>query len=136
MKKIFSFISIFAIQFLFAQELAVDGNLKVTGQIDAQGQTIKNVGNPTLTTDAANVQYVDERTSTRDRIISLKCGWLIYTGNQLPDIGSCEPPPCPDGWNELTTYNEIVSTSVTRDGGDVHQTIGGNSVKLCMEDLE
>ena len=39
----------------FSQELQVDGNLKVTGEIDAQGQAIKNVGTPQLATDAVNL---------------------------------------------------------------------------------
>lgn len=42
-------------QFSFAQELKVDGNLKVTGKIDAQNQPITNVGNPTEGFDAVNL---------------------------------------------------------------------------------
>ena len=40
--------------FIFATELEVDGNLKVTGNIDAQNNPIKNVGIPTDLTDAIN----------------------------------------------------------------------------------
>ena len=39
---------------LFSTELEVDGNLKVTGEIDAQNNAIKNVGIPTTMTDAIN----------------------------------------------------------------------------------
>tara|TARA_Y100000590_G_C15376526_1_gene884669 strand:+ start:139 stop:543 length:405 start_codon:yes stop_codon:yes gene_type:complete len=38
----------------FTQELEVEGDLKVTGNIDAQNQAIKNVGVPQELTDAIN----------------------------------------------------------------------------------
>ena len=38
----------------FTQELEVEGNLKVTGNIDAQNNPIKNVGIPQELTDAIN----------------------------------------------------------------------------------
>ena len=47
-------ILIILISFTFATELEVDGNLKVTGNIDAQNQAIKNVGIPQELTDAIN----------------------------------------------------------------------------------
>ena len=40
--------------FIIAGELEVDGNLKVSGNIDAQNQAIKNVGIPQDLTDAIN----------------------------------------------------------------------------------
>ena len=40
--------------FTFAGELEVDGDLKVTGNIDAQNNPIKNVGIPQTLTDAIN----------------------------------------------------------------------------------
>ena len=39
---------------IFAGELEVDGNLKVTGTVDANGNPITNVGAPLLSTDAVN----------------------------------------------------------------------------------
>ena len=45
-----------ALPVLFAQELEVEGNLKVTGEIDAQGNPITNLGNPVNATDAVNMQ--------------------------------------------------------------------------------
>ena len=39
---------------LFAGELEVDGNLKLSGSIDMQNQIIKNVGEPQSLTDAIN----------------------------------------------------------------------------------
>ena len=47
-------ILIILISFTFATELEVDGNLRVTGNIDAQNQRIKNVGIPHDLTDAIN----------------------------------------------------------------------------------
>ena len=38
----------------FTEEMKVDGNLKVTGNIDASGQPINNVGVPLSMTDAIN----------------------------------------------------------------------------------
>ena len=43
---------------LFSNELEVEGSLKVTGGIDAQGQLVSNVGNPVLETDATNLATV------------------------------------------------------------------------------
>lgn len=45
---------ILSLTLIFAAELEVDGNLKVTGNIDAQNNPIKNVGPPTTLTDAVN----------------------------------------------------------------------------------
>jgi hypothetical protein len=42
----------------FATELEVEGSLKVTGGIDAQGQPITNVGNPVNPTDAVPMSAV------------------------------------------------------------------------------
>ena len=44
----------FLLTFIIAGELEVDGNLKVSGNIDAQNQAIKNVGIPQDLTDAIN----------------------------------------------------------------------------------
>ena len=42
----------------FTQELEVEGDLKVTGNIDAQNQAIKNVGAPADMNDAINAQVL------------------------------------------------------------------------------
>ena len=52
MKRIISIILLSAS--LFANELEVDGGLSVTGEINANNQSIKNVGLPTSLTDAIN----------------------------------------------------------------------------------
>ena len=45
-------------QFSFAQEVKVDGNLKVMGKIDAQNQPITNVGAPVNLDDAVNARVL------------------------------------------------------------------------------
>ena len=50
MKKIL----LLSLTLIFAAELEVDGNLKVTGNVDVQNNPIKNVGPPTELTDAIN----------------------------------------------------------------------------------
>ena len=45
---------ILCLTFTIATELEVDGNLKVTGDIDASGNPVKNIGLPTTLNDAIN----------------------------------------------------------------------------------
>jgi hypothetical protein len=47
------------LSFLFAQELEVDGGLKVTGEIDATGNVLTNLGDPVAETDAVNLRSLD-----------------------------------------------------------------------------
>ena len=61
--------------FSFTQELEVEGDLKVTGNIDASNQRITNVAEPVLTTDVATANYVLSRTSDNGSIIVFKC-WV------------------------------------------------------------
>ena len=116
---------------LFAQELEVQGDLKVTGSVDASGNPITNVGEPVLTTDVATANYVLERTTSKGRIIILKCPWQNWTTNHhsLPGVLSCEPPECPEGWSSLETFNEIISVSIYEYGG----ANAGNSIRYCIE---
>ncbi|SVD54521.1 uncharacterized protein METZ01_LOCUS407375 [marine metagenome] len=44
----------------FSQELEVEGNLKVQGNIDASNQRVTNVGNPTDLTDAVNTEFLQD----------------------------------------------------------------------------
>ena len=55
MKKIYLLIGISC---LFANELEVDGSLKVSGGVDVQGNVISNVGDPVNPTDAMNLTSV------------------------------------------------------------------------------
>ena len=57
MKKIFT---ILILSSLFAGELEVEGDLKVSGNIDAQNNPIKNVGIPTDMNDAVNAQILQD----------------------------------------------------------------------------
>ena len=47
-----------ALAFLQAQELEVEGNLKVQGNIDASNQRVTNVGSPTDLQDAVNTEFL------------------------------------------------------------------------------
>jgi len=49
-----------ALAFLQAQELEVEGNLKVQGNIDASNQRVTNVGSPTDLTDAVNTEFLQD----------------------------------------------------------------------------
>lgn len=51
------------IGFAFSQEFEVDGNLSVTGNIDANDQRITNIGSPTNMQDAVNTQFLQEALS-------------------------------------------------------------------------
>ena len=56
MKKIL----LLSLTLICATELEVDGNLKVTGNVDVQNNPIKNVGPPTTLTDAVNGQVLQD----------------------------------------------------------------------------
>ena len=119
---------------IFSAELEVDGDLKVTGTVDASGNPITNVGAPLLSTDAASAGYVLSATGGKGRIITIKCPW-ITSG----DITDCEPPSCPDGWSSLITFNEITAAGVggganaNSAGTNFSYKTAGNSIRYCME---
>jgi hypothetical protein len=52
------YLSILLLTIPFTQELQVEGNLKVTGSIDAQGNPITNVGSPIQSDDAVNMGFL------------------------------------------------------------------------------
>ena len=115
-------------------ELELEGDLKVTGNIDANGNAINNVGEPVLTTDVATANYVNSRTSGKGRIITLKCGWVESNGwLYVPGIGSCTPPSCPDGWDDLAVYTENTAASGASSNSQSKNILYGNSVRLCIE---
>ena len=66
-------------QFSFAQEFKVDGNLKVTGKIDAQNQPITNVGNPTEGFDAVNLSTLSSFLGSDDNY-DYKIRYLLIDG--------------------------------------------------------
>ena len=49
-----------ALGFLQAQELEVEGDLKVQGNIDASNQRVTNVGSPTDLQDAVNTEFLQD----------------------------------------------------------------------------
>ena len=122
------------LSFGLAAEMEVDGDLKVTGTVDASGNPITNVGAPLLSTDAASAGYVITATGGKGRIITIKCPWI--TGGEISD---CEPPSCPDGWSSLITFNEITAAGVggganaNSAGTNFSYKTAGNSVRYCME---
>ena len=117
---------------LFASELEVQGNLKVTGTLDANGNPITNVGEPILTTDVATANYVNTRTAGKGRIITLKCAWSIQVSNGSDAVGSCEAPLCPNDWNELAQSNEVTSVTGRSNNGNEKYLVG-NSIRYCIE---
>ena len=118
------FILLLLLTFIHTQELEVEGDLKVTGNIDASNQRITNVAEPVLTSDVATANYVDLRSAGKGRIISLKCPWIY---NSITD---CDPPSCPDGWTELAQSNETSGITVNN-GNSI--TVVGNSIRFCIE---
>ena len=117
--------------FALAAEMEVDGNLKVTGTVDANGNPITNVGAPLLSTDAASAGYVLNATAGKGRIITVKCPWIDNDpNNHNYDWNSCEPPVCPNGWDELVVFNEVVAMTYRTEG---YWDFAGNSIRYCME---
>ena len=76
---------ILCLTFTIATELEVDGNLKVTGDIDVQNNPIKNVGPPTALTDAINGNALQD--AIRDdgnyeyKIYLVRLGGSEYSSN-------------------------------------------------------
>ena len=104
MKKIL-FISL---SLLFAGEMEVDGNLKVTGQIDASNQRIKNVGPPTDMMDAINGNVLQD--ALRDdgvyeyKVILIR---ISYSGNSSNMHGHEYGLDAADSWNSSYSNNLI-----------------------------
>ena len=127
-------ILLFILTIAFAGELEIEGDLKVTGSVDANGNPITNVGEPVVSSDVATANYVLERTAGKGRIIAIKCGWVTNASyNSVPSVGSCEPPVCPNGWNSLITFNEVTAASAQGYNDNTTKVAYGNSVRYCME---
>ena len=84
MKKIL----ILCLTFMIATELEVDGNLKVTGSVDASGNPIKNIGLPTTLNDAINGNALQD--ALRDDatyeylFINVRFYYALYYASSLP----------------------------------------------------
>ena len=90
---------------LYAQELEVEGNLKVTGEIDAQGNPITNVGNPTQDNDAVNLSTVRDMSGMKPE--------RIYTHHNYP-YGMDFSFTVPDGkvWKIITSATDNPSIAI------------------------
>lgn len=103
--------------------------MKVRGGIDVSGTRISNVEEPVNSSDAATMGYVlnqISQVSDSKSVIVLKCPWQdIVIG------GSCMPPECPEGWEELTDYNEITGVSLKAKSVDFYV---GNTCRICTSE--
>ena len=95
--------------FVFAGELEVDGNLKVSGSIDAQNNPIQNVGIPQELTDAINGNVLQDA---------------------LRDDGSYEykimKVAIPHTWAGLYTYYRVMDTDLSGEDAPGYLTQLGN----------
>ena len=82
MKKIL----LLSLTLIFATELEVDGDLKVTGSVDASGNPIKNVGPPTELTDAINAQILQDAIRNDGPFEYLSYKVKIYTSTTNNDM--------------------------------------------------
>tara|TARA_Y100000816_G_C26057350_1_gene554936 strand:- start:889 stop:1320 length:432 start_codon:yes stop_codon:yes gene_type:complete len=85
MKNILIFYTI--IGFAFSQEFEVNGNLRVTGNIDANDQRVMNIGSPEDIRDAVNTEFLQESLREDPGPFEFK---LIYfsTFTQSPNTNS------------------------------------------------
>jgi hypothetical protein len=132
MKKYIITVLIIAVGLIIAQEMSVDGKLTVTDEIDLTGNRITNVGDPVEDTDGVNALYVESRVANHSNIIELSCGWSTTCFNCDPEIGSCTPPACPEGWIELAQSNAIAGVDAIFTNNTPMYTVG-NTTRICIE---
>ena len=65
---------------IFSAEMEVDGNLKVTGTVDASGNAITNVGVPQTMTDAVNAGILQSALSD-DGVYELMFLYIKFQGS-------------------------------------------------------
>ena len=121
MKKIYLLIGISC---LFANELEVDGSLKVSGGVDVQGNVISNVGDPVNPTDAVNMNSVGGVVNNILSLAGMEPPERIYT-KSIENVDSGFDATVPDGkiWCINITGAGIYFVI---DGKDVY-TAGENS---------
>lgn len=118
---------------IFSAEMEVDGNLKVTGNIDASGQPINNVGVPLSMTDAINGNVLQSALRD-DGLYEYKMyyvafpsreDWFVNTSYQyITKYLSIDFTDSGDGWD--TKLN-----SLTSDGWSLSNVIyKGNSTGI------
>ena len=122
MKHLLSILLISSI--CLTQELQVDGDLKVTGTVDAQGNPITNVGAPQTLTDAVNAGILASALSDDGvyeyKILSVYLAWTSSSGGwmngarwaDLEDITNQVPSNNENYYNYINFYN-ILKTSET-----------------------
>ncbi|MDB4125673.1 hypothetical protein N9597_00135 [Candidatus Marinimicrobia bacterium] len=100
---------ILSLSFMLAGEMEVDGNLKVTGQIDASNQRVKNVGPPTDMMDAINAQALQDAlrddTQYEYKMILIK---ITESGNSTAMWGHEYGQDASDNWN-YHYHNNLIS---------------------------
>ena len=115
---------ILSLCFVFAGELEVDGDLKVTGNIDAQNNPIKNVGIPQELTDAINGNVLQD--ALRDdgnyeyKILSVYLTWNSnYNGwigtslwVDISEINNESPSTDEAYYNHINTLSSSVASFV------------------------
>jgi hypothetical protein len=118
----------------FTQELQVEGNLKVTGSIDAQGNPITNVGSPIQSDDAVNMGFLQTEITglaglKPERIYRKNLGFDYDN----PSIYSCTAPPNKIWIAKLSGFVE----SVTINGNFINFYEGTNFefILLSGDDL-
>ena len=76
-------ILLLTLSLLFTQELEVQGDLKVTGSIDAQNNPVKNVGTPHSLTDAINGNVLQD--ALRDNMLFEFKAYKLRINHTSPD---------------------------------------------------
>ena len=97
---------------IFAAELEVDGDLKVTGTVDANGNPITNVGAALSMTDAINGNVLQSALRD-DGVYEIMFVYIRFLGS-----GN-------SSGNELRYIKYVVPTDV--DTGDISWSVGGIS---------
>ena len=82
MKKIL----LLSLTLIFTAELEVDGDLKVTGSVDASGNPVKNIGLPTDLTDAINGNALQDALRDDGPFEYLSYKVKIYTSTTNNDM--------------------------------------------------
>jgi hypothetical protein len=128
------YLFILLLSITITQELQVEGNLKVTGSIDAQGNPITNVGSPIQSDDAVNMGFLQtEMTGLAgmkpERIYRKNLGFEY----QDPIFYSCTAPPNKIWIAKLSGFVEFV----TINGNDIssYESSSFEFILLSGDDL-
>ena len=109
------------IGFALSQEFEVEGNLKVTGNIDASNQRINNVGSPTAMQDAVNTEFLQEVLSNDGPFEYLAYKVRIFTNSTEENIEWIELGENGTGSWESNFISRLNILAV--EGYEIHSTI-------------